>query len=324
MANAVASELNPESKPDAWHVLVCGLPLVGDSLDLGESLTIRRLVHPLSVFDLAAVGAVGFREWAVLEPLAPVATSEIVSPLAAAKLPGYDALNKCWLVSALLVIRGFAKHFCPAVSGYSWNLIAGHQRQISASFRSQLAEEGVDKAVFEPRKSLPKFSGGLLDYHLSMLVPLDLKDLPLDPTEGHWISIHLERFNQLASSDERFRFALEASVDWRYAKDPRAAISRLWAGIESLFGLSAELVYRVSLFGSVGLASRGEGRLQAFRRIKASYGIRSKAVHGEPLSQDKLSSGMHEAFDILRALLLYCVLRGGVPTEDDLYRELLC
>jgi hypothetical protein len=231
---------NPESKPEAWHVLVCGLPLLADSLDLGESLTVRRLVQPLSVFDLAAAGAVGFREWAVLEPLAPVATSEIVSPLGAAKSPGYDALNKCWLVSALLVIRGFAKHFCPAVSAYSWNLIAGHQRQTATSFRSQLAEEGIEKAVFEPRRSLPKFSGGLLDYHLSMLVPRDFKDVPLDSAEAQWISTHIEKF----TSDERFRFALEASVDWRYAKDPRAAISRLWAGIESLFGISAELVLK--------------------------------------------------------------------------------
>jgi hypothetical protein len=324
MADILAFKPNLEPKPDAWHVLVCGLPLVGNSIDLGESLTIRRLVQPMSVFDLASVGAAGFRQWAVLEPLAPMATSEIISPLAAAKLPGYDALNKCWLVSALLVIRGFAAHFCPAYSAYSWNLIAGHQQQTAASFRSQLEEEGVDKAIFEPRTALPKFGGGLLDYHLSMLVPRDRRDHPLDSGEGQWILTHFEKFNQLASSDERFRFALEASVDWRYAKDPRAAISRLWAGIESLFGLSAELVYRVSLFGSVGLAARGEARLQAYRRIKASYVVRSKAVHGEPLAEDKLVSGMNEAFDILRSLLLYCVLRGGVPTEDDLYRELLC
>jgi hypothetical protein len=320
----MTSKLGSELKPDAWHVLVCGLPLKGDTFDLGESLTIRRLVNPLSVFDLAALGAVGFREWAVLEPLAPIALCEIISPLAAAKLPGYDALNKCWLVSALLVIRGYSKHFCPAVSAYSWNLIAGHQRQSASSFQSQLIEEGVEKAVFEPRRPLPKFDGGLLDYHLSMLVPREQKALPFDETESDWISSHFETFNKLASTDERFRFALEASVDWRYAKDSRAAISRLWAGIESLFGISAELVYRLSLFGSIGLAARGEDRLQAFRRIKASYGIRSKAVHGEPLTQEKLTSGMHESFDILRALLLYCVLIGGVPTEDDLYRELLC
>src|SRR5579871_6463630 len=96
--------------PDVWNVLVCGLPLAEDSFDLGSSLTLRRIVAPLSVFDLAAAGAVGFREWAILEPLAPAATAEIVSPVSGASAPGYDALNKCWLVSSLLVLRGFADH----------------------------------------------------------------------------------------------------------------------------------------------------------------------------------------------------------------------
>jgi hypothetical protein len=47
---------------------------------------------PLSVFDLAAAGAVGFREWAMLEPLAAACTSGIESAADAATLPGYDAL----------------------------------------------------------------------------------------------------------------------------------------------------------------------------------------------------------------------------------------
>jgi len=304
-------------------VLVCGLPMSGDSFDLGSSLTLRHLSRPLSVFDLAAAGAAGFRQWAVLEPLAPVATGEIVSPVLSATAPGYDALNLCWLVSSLLVMRGFARHLCPAVSGYSWNLIAGHQQQHSGAFRKQLADEGVEDAMFEPRKALPPFQGGLLDLHLSVLVANDAPERVLDAREAAWIATHLSQFNQLASTDERFRFALEAAIDWRYSKDTRAAISRLWAGIESLFGISAELLYRLSLFGSIGLAPRGEARLQAFRRIKAAYSIRSKAVHGEALDNQKLGAGMVQAFEILRSLLLHCVLRGSVPTEEDLYRELL-
>jgi hypothetical protein len=313
----------PDAQPEAWHVLVCGLSLAGESFDLGSSLTLRRLVHPLSVFDLAAAGAAGFRQWAVLEPLASAATCEIVSPVQSAQAPGYDALNMGWLVSSLLVMRGFAHHLCPAVSGYSWNLVAGHQRQTSSSFREQLADEGVDKAVFESHRALPPFKGGLLDFHLSLLVTGDEREPTLDAAESEWIATHLSQFNQLASGDERFRFALEASIDWRYSKDTRAAIARLWAGIESLFGLSAELVYRIALFGSIGLAPRGEARLQAFRRIKGAYAIRSKAVHGEALAAEKLASGMSEAYEILRLLLLHCVIRGSVPNEEDLYRDLL-
>lgn len=126
------------ANPQAWHVLVCGLPLVGDAFELGESISLRRLVNPLTVFNLADGGADGFREWAALEPLSSVATAELVSPLSAAKSPGYDALSKCWLVSALLVIRGFAKHYCPAVSAYSWNLIAGISVRLQPAFTRNL------------------------------------------------------------------------------------------------------------------------------------------------------------------------------------------
>jgi hypothetical protein len=318
-----SSHPEPHVHPDTWNVLVCGLPLAGETFDLGSSLTLRRLQAPLTVFDLAAAGAVGFREWATLEPLAASATGEITSPTGAAAAPGYDALNKCWLVSALLVIRGFARHICPACSGYSWNFIAGHQKSVAPIFRQQLADEGPEKAVFEPRASLPAFQGGLLDYHLRLLTPKQTRSTPFGLTEATWFASNFERFNQLAANEERFRFALEAAVDWRYAKDPRAAVARVWAGIESLLGISSELVYRVALSAAAVVALRGPNRIAAFKKIKAMYAVRSKAVHGEPISEDKLFTGLHDAFEVLGALLLDAVERGAMRTEDDFFRELL-
>jgi hypothetical protein len=317
------SQRGQEQPVDTWYVLVCGLQLAGDTFDLGASLAVRRIVTPLTVFDLAAAGAVGFREWATLEPLAPAATAEIVSPVAGAALPGYDALNKCWLASALLVIRGFARHICPAVSAYSWNFIAGYQKSHSATFRRQIAEEGVEKAVYEPRGSLPPFHGQLLDYHLQLLLPKETRSAPLDATEAAWIATHFDSFNRLAAEDERFRFALEAAVDWRYAKDARAAMARIWGGVESLLAINAELVYRVSLCAATIIAPRGAERVAAFKRVKGLYGIRSKAVHGEPIPDEKLFTGLHESFDLLRAMLLDAVERTAVRTEEDFYKELL-
>jgi hypothetical protein len=319
---SAASEATPNPL-DTWHVLVFGLPLAGDNYELGESLKLRRLVKPLSVFDLAAVGAVGFREWAVLEPLAHLATSEIVSPVSAATTPGYDALNKCWLASSLIVIRGFPRHLCLAASAYSWNLIAGHQKSSSRTFRGQLVDEGIEKAIYEPRASLAPFRGQLLDYHLHLLVPRETRSTPFDSEEAEWVAAHIKRFNQLASSDERFRFALEAAVDWRYAKDPRAAVARIWAGVESLLAINAELVYRVSLCAATVLAPRGPQRITEFKRVKALYGIRSKAVHGEPMSEEKVFTGVHESFELLRTLLLDAVQRGAVRNDDDFCGELL-
>lgn len=312
-----------EATPKTWHVLVCGLPLSEDSFELGSHLSIRRLMNRLSVFDLAALGGAGFREWATLEPLAPVATAEIISLTEAEELQGYDPLNRCWLASALLVLRGFARHLCPAVASYSWNLIAGHQEQTAGSFREQMMEEGVESAVYRPRKALPPFQGGLLDYHLRLLLPKQIKAGAFDVEAATWCQEHFEEFNHLAHGEERFRFALEAAIDWRYAKDPRAAIARIWAGIEALFGINSELVYRVSLFASTIMAERGAGRIEAYRLAKSIYGIRSKAVHGEPLPETKLTDGLHESFEILRTILLDSVERGCIRKEDDYLAELL-
>jgi hypothetical protein len=37
--------------------------------------------------------------------------------------------------------------------------------------------------------------------------------MPFDSAEAAWLTANFERFNQLAASDERFRFAMEAAVD---------------------------------------------------------------------------------------------------------------
>jgi hypothetical protein len=197
-------------------------------------------------------------------------------------MTGYDALNKRWLVSALLVIRGFARHICPACSRYSWNFIAGHQKSVAPMFRRQLAAEGPEQAVSEPRESPPGFQGGFLDYHLRLLIPKEIQSTPFDSAEAVWFATNIERFNRLAANDERFRFGLEAAVDWRYAKDPRAAVARVGAGVESLLGINSELVYRVALSAATVVASRGPDRIAAFKKIKANHGVRSKALHASP------------------------------------------
>jgi hypothetical protein len=51
--------------------------------------------------------------------------------------------------------------------------------------------------------------------------------------------------------------------------------------------------------------------------------VRSKAVHGEPITQEKLFTGLHDSFEILRALLLDAVERDAIRAEDDFFRELL-
>src|SRR4051794_14143206 len=102
-------ENDPPAADGNWYVLLAGLARFETSLILAPGLGLRPLESSLSVFDLAAAGAVGFRGWAALEQFAPSCTAEIESAKDANTTPGYDTLNRAWLATGLLVLRGFTR-----------------------------------------------------------------------------------------------------------------------------------------------------------------------------------------------------------------------
>jgi hypothetical protein len=308
--------MSEEPPSGNWYVLVWNLKLP-TTLQVAPGLSLRPLNAPLTIFDLAATGAAGFRAWATLEPFAHDIHCELETAKDAAVHPGYDALNRAWLTCCLLLLRGFGRSLPVAVSAYTWQSVAGHQERTKSVFHDQLAEEGVDAAVHSSRRSLPPFTGFLLDYHLRILTcPSSIKEEIAD-SDAEWIREHFNKFNELASSSERFRFALEAANDWRYSKDARIAISRLWAGIECLLGISSELIYRLSLLSASVLQPKGPERRGCFHRVKKLYGIRSKAVHGDNISDERLAEGLDGSFCLLRDLLLAFVAHGKEYSEED-------
>lgn len=317
MSRSVAEPAEGDTHHGNWYVLVQGLPRPEAPLTLAPGLTLVPLESPLSVFDLAAAGAVGFREWAMLEPVSHLCTCEIETARDSDVAPGYDTLNRAWLVSALLVLRGFSRHVGLACSSYSWSLIAGHQKRTAQVFQEQAATEGVDAAVYSPKRDLPPFKGNALDFHPRVLVDSGARIDPVSSDDADWIAAHFETFNRLASKSEPFRLALEAATDWRFAKEPRLAVSRIWSGIEALFGISSELVYRISILCASLLEERGEPRKAKFQAVKRLYGLRSKAVHGEPLPQEQLVAAMNDSLRLLRELLLLTIERGHVFGAED-------
>lgn len=300
-----------------WFVLVAGLPRPTTTLTLAPGISLRPLEEPLSVFDLASAGAVGFRSWAVLEPLAPGCFCEIESENDATTLPGYDTLNRAWLASALLVLRGFTRHLGVACSCYSWNIVAGHQERTSHLFKQQRRLEGPDAPVYRSKRDLPRFQGNLLDYHLTLLTNKDERPGEVSAEDAGWIHEHFAVFNKLAAESEPFRFALEAAIDWRFAKDARSAVARLWSGIEAIFGTKSELVYRISLLSACLLAERGDTRKAKFEAVKRLYGLRSKAVHGEQLTDEKIGLALNDSYHLLADLLLLSIENGHVLGQED-------
>jgi hypothetical protein len=310
--------VEPQTHEGNWYVLVAGLARPTVPMTLAAGLSLIPLEAPLSVFDLAAAGAVGFREWALLEPVSNLCTCEIETAKDSDVVPGYDTLNRAWLASALLVLRGFSRHVGVACSAYSWNMVAGHQKRTAHLFREQVQEEGLDAAVYKPKRDLPPFRGNLLDFHTRLLIDSNSRSDQVSDEDAAWIYRSFGTFNRLASENEAFRLALEAAIDWRYTKEPRIAIGRIWAGIEALFGISSELVYRISSLCASLLEQRGAPRKTRFQAVKRLYGLRSKAVHGERLSPDQLASAMNDSYAVLRELLVLTIERGSVLTGNDL------
>ncbi len=84
-----------------------------------------------------------------------------------------------------------------------------------------------------------------------------------------------------------------------------------------MYGISSELVYRISLLSASLLEPRGELRKAKFEAVKKLYSLRSKAVHGDALPPEKLASAMNESYDLLRDLILLSLNKGHALGSSD-------
>lgn len=102
--------------------------------------------------------------------------------------------------------------------------------------------------------------------------------------------------------------------------DISSSILHIWQALESLFRVQSEITHRISLL-LAQLLSSTESRATTYSVARKSYRDRSRIAHG---SESKL-----EPENWTRAWLLLCnahksiLSRGGLPSEDDLIRELL-
>ena len=286
-----------------YYILLCNINLRKSKLSLSHSCYLRRIEKKISVFDLALAGTKGFRAWAVLEPLINSCRCELVSEETPQYNYGYDVLNRGWLISAMLFLKGYYFVLPVAFNTYSWE-----------SFAGQTLPEAKEK------NELPAFQGGLTDYGLTVLsLPTEAKDhSEILEADAKWIEANFDIFNELAYKSDSFRMALEASIDWRYSKEPRSAISRIWGGIESLYGVNSELVFRISLYSATLLEACGEHRKERFNQVKKLYSMRSKVVHGEKVSDADMQMTLHESFFLLRELLLLCAKNQRVISNTDI------
>ena len=169
---------------------------------------------------------------------------------------------------------------------------------------------------------MPLFSvteGGLPSYSLAnrapFIRPVEKAQLvSLDRLE--WARTHQRQFDGLIK-DSQFSAAMLCYSNAHYLPDLKVRIMLLWAGIEGLLSVDAELNRRLALYAALLMQGSTEERSIYFARVKRAYGLRSKAVHGAHLAPEKLREGYTIASTILVELLARCVELGRVPRPEE-------
>ncbi|RUV20724.1 HEPN domain-containing protein [Mesorhizobium sp. M7A.F.Ca.MR.245.00.0.0] len=134
-----------------------------------------------------------------------------------------------------------------------------------------------------------------------------------------WAKEHLESFDILTKVPE-FESAIKCFANAHYLPDHDIRIMLLWAGIEGLLSVDAELSRRLALYAAILMDGTPEQKAAYFGEVKKAYAIRSQAVHGSKAKPDKLAAGYLVASRILAGLLRRCVEIRRVPSPAELDR----
>ena len=140
---------------------------------------------------------------------------------------------------------------------------------------------------------------------------------PALPIDLDWASAHFDAFNNLLKI-ERFQHAVRYYGNAHYLFDDDAKIMLLWAGIEGLLGVDAELRRRIALHAAILFDGTADEKAVYFARVRKGYDVRSKVVHGTGAQREDLKLGYALASEVLLALLRKCVELGRVPSAAEL------
>jgi hypothetical protein len=132
-----------------------------------------------------------------------------------------------------------------------------------------------------------------------------------------WLANHFETARQLLNTPA-FQTAVHSLASFHWHSHPRAQLALIWSGIESIFGVESELVFRVSLYAARFLAPDVQSeRSEIFGKVKKLYKQRSAAVHGSDMKGD-WNNAVRESSDLLRCLVRRCAETNGLPVLETL------
>lgn len=199
-----------------------------------------------------------------------------------------------WIISALR-IKTLTEIIVPAVADYSWSTI------------SALSDGACNVKLLEdtPRA---KFFG---------------QAITTSQSDVNWIATNITKFAQLIQVP-KFKLAVESLTENHFSNSDRMIVATIWAGIEALFEIQAELSFRLAVGIASILEHRGSLRKELYQKTKKLYSVRSQAVHGGALTTKKLEEHIVEARKLLSRLLCHFIETGSLLSEDEINDLIFC
>src|ERR1041384_3053800 len=144
-----------------------------------------------------------------------------------------------------------------------------------------------------------------------------LSEHQLTASDKEWLERYFETARNLLSNPA-FQTAAHSLASFRWHSHPRSRLALIWSGIEALFGLDSESVFRRRLYIARFLAPDDQAkRSHLFTKVKQLYKQRSKAVHGANVKGD-IQSAVKESSDLLGRLIRRCAELNQLPDTDSL------
>lgn len=152
------------------------------------------------------------------------------------------------------------------------------------------------------------------NYHLQGILE---EPYTVTKEDSEWLEKYFTHAQNLLNTDA-FMTAVHSMATYRWHSIPRVQLAILWAGIESLFGISSELSFRISLYVSKFLAGDNKDKVKdIFDETKKLYKAQTSAVHGDNIKGD-LGSLVNKSATLLNRLIVKCIMKNELPDADNL------
>ncbi len=139
----------------------------------------------------------------------------------------------------------------------------------------------------------------------------------INEIEAQWLEKYVPTGRKLLE-EPRFQNAIHCLCSFRWHPHPRVQLAILWSGIEGIFNIDSELVFRLSIYISRYLSpENNDEKIRLFSLVKQLYKQRSRAVHGSEMKNEENKKAVEETAFLLRNLVKQIVMQ-GLPNIENL------